>query len=712
MARIDENKKARKILKEPKGGEQGGMANKSKHMYRNGQESRANAMPSPAPATRPRRSSSDPDLTITMSKAETLLVIPPSSRSSSSAHRHAKSSYWISWSNISKLGDFIDRRRKESDLTVESLGAHNQFHELLSQKVHVNNFLSGMNHERNNKCSPYYKGLTDSTLSINREKNMSGADSSPGRESLATTAANSWSSRSSLFGKVQELGSSCFTCRTAADHNKDSSVPAADVVKSVKATSFSSPTRNKTTIRLERKEAVDPPDVQLIVEEKPLRERVWEPSAAPVTAPTVPQAAEAAVVSKVHQKYIWADKYRPKALKDFICNKSEAARLQAQVQSEERNRIIFEGPPGVGKRTMILAMLREVYGPDRIQTSNGGRGAIEWPENVRARLPKVETKSDQFRTREERKAFHLKGESVGRIEVTVRESSKHVEVNLSDLRGYEKHVIVELMKETQAKNSRSNKALSNDPENCRSIILCEADKLSPDALLYIRWLLERYKAGNKVFFCCSNVSKLQPIRSLCTVIKLLPPSKEEIVQVLEFIAKQEGLGLPHTFAERIAKSSKNNLRQAIRSFQACWESSYPFTEDQKILTGWEEDTANIAKNMVEERSPKQLYIIRGKLQNLIEHDVSPDFIFTTLVEEVKKHLHDSLHSQVDYLYAQYTKDGENMIESEDDMGTKDRRVFSRIEEFIARFMSWYNKQSQRASAAGNTPLDAVEGASG
>ncbi|KAK8594320.1 hypothetical protein V6N13_126128 [Hibiscus sabdariffa] len=673
------SKQKSKILKEPKGGDKGGMANKSKHMYRNGQDSRANAMPSPA--TRPRRSSSDPDLTITMSKAETLLVIPPSSRSSSSAHRHAKSSYWISWSNISKLGDFMDRRRKESDLTVESLGAHNEFHEILSQKVHVNNFLSGMNDERNNKCSPYYKGLTDSTLSINREKNMSGADNSPGRESLATTAANSLSSRSSLFGKVQELGSSCFTCRTAVDHDKDSSVPAADVVKSVKATSFSSPTRNKTTIRLERKEADDPPDVQLIVEEKPLRERVWEPSAAPVTAPTVPQAAEAAVVSKGHQKYIWADKYRPKALKDFICNKSEAARLQALVQSEERNHIIFEGPPGVGKRTMILAMLREVYGPDRIQT------------------------------REERKAFHLKGESVGRIEVTVKESSKHVEVNLSDLRGYEKHVIVELMKETQAKNSRSNKALSNDPENCRSIILCEADKLSPDALLYIRWLLERYKAGNKVFFCCSNVSKLQPIRSLCTVIKLLPPSKEEIVQVLEFIAKQEGLCLPHKFAERIAKSSKNNLRQAIRSFQACWESSYPFTEDQKILTGWEEDTANIAKNMVEERSPKQLYIIRGKLQNLIEHDVSPDFIFTTLVEEVKKHLHDSLHSQVDYLYAQYT-DGENMIESEDDMGTKDRRVFSRIEEFIARFMSWYNKQSQRASAAGNTPLDAVEGASG
>ncbi|XP_039057439.1 replication factor C subunit 3-like [Hibiscus syriacus] len=631
------------------------MANKSKHINKNRQGSTTNAIPSPT--TRPRRSSSDPDLTIKTSKAETLVVIPRLSRSSASTHRREKSSYWISWSNISKLGDFIDRRRKESDLTEESLGAHNEFHGILPHKVHVTNFIAGMNDERNNKCSPYYKGLTDSTLSINREK-KSGPDNSPDRESQATTAANSSSSFSSMLGKVQEFGSSCFTCRTTGDHYKDPSTPA-DVLKPVKATSFSSSTCNKTTTRLEKKEVDDPLDVQLVVEEKPLRERVWEPA-------TTPKDAD---VYKVHQKYILADKYQPKTLKDFICNRSEVTRLQVLVKSGECNHIIFEGPPGVGKRTMILAMLREVFGPDQVQT------------------------------RDELKAFHLKGESVGRIEVNVKESDKHIEVNLSDLRGYEKHVIVELMKETQAKNSKSNKALSNDPENCRTIILCEADKLSPDALLYIRWLLERYKAGNKVFFCCSNVSKLQPIRSLCTVIKLLPPSKEEIVRVLEFIAKQEGLSLSHKFAERIAESSKNNLRQAIRSFEACRESSYPFKEDQKILSGWEEDIANIAKNMVEERSTKQLYIIRRKLQNLVEHDVSPDFIFMSLVEEVKKQLQDSLHHQVDCLFEEYNRDDENMIESEDDMETKDSRVFSRIEEFIARFMSWFNKQSKMATAA-------------
>jgi DNA polymerase III delta prime subunit len=61
-----------------------------------------------------------------------------------------------------------------------------------------------------------------------------------------------------------------------------------------------------------------------------------------------------------------------------------------------------------------------------------------------------------------------------------------------------------------------------------AIILYEVDKLSTDALLYMGWLLERYKGCNKVFFCCSDVTKLQPIKAICTVVKLLPPTNEEV----------------------------------------------------------------------------------------------------------------------------------------------------------------------------------------
>ncbi|XVF55933.1 hypothetical protein PTKIN_Ptkin06aG0075500 [Pterospermum kingtungense] len=477
-----------------------------------------------------------------------------------------------------------------------------------------------------------------------------------------------------LFVKVKEFVSSCFTCiRTGNKDNFPAAVP-----KSVKAASSPSICTKASCLR----------DMKSEKQEKPLRERVSEPSESPPVLPAaktmVGNFNDEKKEASVNQKFVWADRYRPKSLKDFICNRSEATRLLAL---EEKYRgcghVIFEGPPGVGKKTMIWAMLRDAFGPDRVQA------------------------------REECKAFDLKGESRGRIEVNVKESSKHVEINLSDLKGYEKHVIAELMKETQTKTSKSNKALSSYSENCRVIVLCEADSLSTDVLLYIKWLLERYKGDYRVFFCCCDVSKLEPIRSLCTLFQLLPPSKEEIVEVLEFIAKQEGIYLPHKLAEKVANNSKNNLRQAIRSFEACCHSSYPFKEDQVILTGWEEHIAEIAKNMVEERSPKQLYIIRGKLQILIEHDVPPDFIFMSLVGELKKHLHQNLHPEVDSLYDEYNGSHEGMIERENQMGSKvvdpvknNKRIFFRIEEFVARFMSCYNNQSRMANAGNTkTPLE-------
>lgn len=160
----------------------------------------------------------------------------------------------------------------------------------------------------------------------------------------------------------------------------------------------------------------------------------------------------------------------------------------------------------------------------------------------------------------------MQGEQIGSIQIRVKVSSQHVEVNLSDLKGYEKQVIVELIKETHSNHNK--RIISNNPINpksrlddCRgiylflflwyiqlktkiptgfswknkkndyifaAIILYEADMLSTDALLYIKWVLERYKGFSKFFFCCNDVSRLQPIRSLCTVVQLLPPSKREV----------------------------------------------------------------------------------------------------------------------------------------------------------------------------------------
>ncbi|XP_044504104.1 replication factor C subunit 3-like [Mangifera indica] len=568
------------------------------------------------------------------------IIPPPSSRSACSARSQPKLSY-------RRLGNFIipgrkssDSCSKHSDLTEQGLEAHNRRHAPI-----LHNTITA--HEKNSKCSPYYKGLTDASLVINRERFAS----SPGRESHAITMATSSSSSLSSFMLRMQGWSSCFTFKSL---NPTTSVPLIN---------HNHPTFSSYSISTKTPTSTSVKEMNLNKAEKPLRERVSESSTTP---------------SRDTNEFVWADKYQPKTLKEFICNRDKVIQLQGLVEEGGCRNFIFEGPPGAGKRTMICAMLREEFGPDTVQT------------------------------REASMVFDLKGELISSIKVNVKESVQHVEVNVSDLKGYEKHVILELMKEKQSK--LSNKGLQSNPDNSKAIILCEADKLSTDTLLYIRWLLERYKGLNKVFFCCSDASKLQPIKSLCTVVQLFPPSDEEIVKVLEFIAKQEGVELQQKFAENFANKSKNNLRQAIRSFEASWQMNYPFKDDQQILTGWEDVITNIAKKIIQEQSPKQLYIIRGKLQNLIEHDVSPEFIFKSLVEELKKHLDVGLHNCIDNLYGDYNIDDRRMFDDEkpfvfarssrheeigkrlNDPVRKNAEHFFKIEEFIAKFMSKYKTE--------------------
>ncbi|OMO93302.1 putative Replication factor C subunit [Corchorus olitorius] len=190
---------------------------------------------------------------------------------------------------------------------------------------------------------------------------------------------------------------------------------------------------------------------------------------------------------------------------------------------------------------MALALLREIFGPDISKSK----------EEVLALDLKSVLKSGVSST----------------IQIRAQISSKHIEVNLSesDMKGYAAEVALLLVKETH-NASRKQPFLQ-----AKAIIFHLAENISKTAQSQIRSFLENSEGRYKVIFCCSDVSnKLQILKPICRVIHLPLPSNMEIVGVLNFIAEQEDIELPHILAQTIAENSKNCLRQAIRSFEATW----------------------------------------------------------------------------------------------------------------------------------------------
>jgi len=56
------------------------------------------------------------------------------------------------------------------------------------------------------------------------------------------------------------------------------------------------------------------------------------------------------------------DKYRPHTFDKFVLHKDVAEHLRALVATGDCPHTLFYGPPGAGKKTLVTALLREIYG--------------------------------------------------------------------------------------------------------------------------------------------------------------------------------------------------------------------------------------------------------------------------------------------------------------------------------------------------------------
>ncbi|XP_051144242.1 replication factor C subunit 3-like [Andrographis paniculata] len=597
---------------------------------------------------------------------------PDISRAISSADVHSRdASTQTTESPVAsrKLAGYIKKRTKKSNLTDENLREFDRKNDPVDKHY-----------------SPYYKGLTDFSLDIRREKQT---ESSPGRENHSTTFVGSAIKLSFLF-RVHEWSSYCFASKPCDDEKlpenwggkRSSNCESKNKFKSErKLITFSS---SENMLPLSPPMAPPPesfpcrlPHLSLPVATLPewllpdAPARILQTKVLLHRALDGDEYESAEMCNDVEKErvYTWLEKYRPLWLKDFVCNRKTAQSLQNLAkkwrdENEEFGHFVFEGNPRVGKRTMIRAFLREAFGQDVVEA------------------------------RDESKEFFAKGQAGASVVVNLRKSRQHIEVNLSELKGYEKHVMEELVKD---KNRMFN------CDNFKAVILYDVDKLPDDSLASIERILETLDGYYKVFFCCNDAKKLDAVKKSCTFVKILDPSHEEILEVLETIAKEEKIELSRQLASKIAKSSKNNLRQAIRSFEATWHSKRCCSSligDCDIKTGWEDEIANIAEKMLKEQTLKQLYSIQEEIQRLLEHNIDPKFIFQTLKEALNRCLPEDLRMQFIELFEEHQKSDastEKSFPSEDqeEFGrrkndyTKNIHQFMEIEEFIAKVMSWY-----------------------
>ncbi|XP_031474425.1 replication factor C subunit 3 isoform X1 [Nymphaea colorata] len=346
---------------------------------------------------------------------------------------------------------------------------------------------------------------------------------------------------------------------------------------------------------------------------------------------------------------LWVDKYRPKTLDKMTVHEDIAKNLKKLVSEHDCPHLLFYGPSGSGKKTLIMALLRQMFGPgaEKVKLEN--------------KIWKIET-----------------GSRTIDLEITTLSSTHHVEMTPSDVGFQDRYIVQEVIKEM----AKSRPIETKGKKGFKVLVLNEVDKLSKEAQHSLRRTMEKYSASCRLILCCNSASKVtEAVRSRCLNIRVNAPSIEQIAGVLEFIGKKEGLQLPVGFAMRVAAHSNRSLRRAILSFETCRVQQYPFTENQVVQTmDWEQYVSEIASDIVNEQSPKRLFLVRGKLYELLVNCIPPEVILKRLLYELMKKLDSELKHEICHWAAYY----------EHKMQLGQKAIFH-IEAFVAKFMSIYKQ---------------------
>ena len=362
------------------------------------------------------------------------------------------------------------------------------------------------------------------------------------------------------------------------------------------------------------------------------------------------------------------DSHRPKTLNVMDYHLDLSTRLSHIAETGELPHLLFYGPSGGGKKTRIMALLREIYGPG---------------------VEKLKLEHRTFKT--------PAGKS---IELTTLGSNYHIEMNPSDAGRNDRFVVQEIVKEiaqyhpvlgnkkeesTFASNfsssSTSTKNLSQDNKmgkgSFKVVVLSDADSLTKDAQHALRRTMEKYMKTCRLILSCENISKIiDPLKSRCLAVRVGAPTEEEICGIVSTVATKERVLMSAEYVATIAKSSGRNLRRALLMAEA-----YGVSQDEKgaaKLPDWEVYVSKLSDTMILHQNPSTLLEARAMLYELLANCIPASVILEKLVEFSLRKLDDELKHSITKWAAYY----EHRLQQ----GNKD---IYHLEAFVAKFMVEY-----------------------
>ncbi|CAM9156257.1 unnamed protein product [Ectocarpus sp. 12 AP-2014] len=266
-------------------------------------------------------------------------------------------------------------------------------------------------------------------------------------------------------------------------------------------------------------------------------------------------------------------------------------RLTAMSRHGDIPHLLFHGPHGSGKMTLVRHLLTKMYGPGANQLTTERRV--------------VETTSPKHT-----------------IEMGVRMSNYHIEMEPSDAGANDKYVVQHAIKE-MANNGSIAAVFMNLGVTHKTIVLTGAGNITKQAQAGLRRTMETFSSSCRLILVstyCSTI--IDPLRSRCVSVRVPLPSAEQLAGKLAEVVDDDP-----TLVDDIVKNSGRSISRAM--FMAKVGNA-----DKMV---WVKYIESICTGVFLEQSPRKLLDVRESLNELLAAGVPASIVLKTLMHGLIDH---------------------------------------------------------------------------
>lgn len=302
---------------------------------------------------------------------------------------------------------------------------------------------------------------------------------------------------------------------------------------------------------------------------------------------------------------LWTDKYRPHKLDEFIYNLDAVKIFKNLSCGLDFPHLMVDGISGIGKKSMIMAFLRECI------DYHGLTGSEVYQTQNMCISQKFNTKI---------------------VDLHVQHSFYHYNLNPSNHGVYDRYVIQDFLK-----TLFRYKSITKFPY--KIVIIRDAENLSKDAQESLRRTMETCVKNCRFIFMLNTNKQgnmIPALKSRCIRVRLGSPSREEALIIMRNIVERENISqfFTDTFLKGFYNRCQGNLSNCINLLQIAY-IKYPL---EKIIKGTlipvevclVGQACRVIVSKLFESKVLPLYDIRNIIYVLLAHGVNSEEILKNI----------------------------------------------------------------------------------